>query len=215
VLTNYGALVAARGDLEGARRLLEEGLRAAREGGDVRYVGAALARLGAVALAAGAHEPAASRLEEALAVQRELGDSFSVAGTLLVLGQLEQEAGDHDAARSRLEESLEVAQAAGDRTGMCSALERLARLALAEGRPVRAVRIYGAVSVLRETVPVHPYELGRPDHDQALSAARSALGEAAFGSAWADGRALTLADVLGYAREAEPGLELASAEAGT
>jgi predicted ATPase/DNA-binding SARP family transcriptional activator len=200
-LTNHGMVIAHAGELERARRVTEEGLRAARDAGDARYIGAALARLGAIAFAVGDVERAEARLQAALALQRELGDTFMTPTTLAVLAQLAQAAGDRALARRRLEEILAIAEEAGDRTRMAQGLELLGHLAVSEGRSERAARIYGAVSVVREGFPPHPYELARPDHQHAIDEARAALGEEAFAAAWADGRAMTLADALAYARD--------------
>jgi DNA-binding NarL/FixJ family response regulator len=54
-----------------------------------------------------------------------------------------------------------------------------------------AVRLWGAVEVLREAagIPLSPIE--RADYERAIAAARTRLGEQAFAAAWAEGRAMT------------------------
>ena len=77
------------------------------------------------------------------------------------------------------------------------------RLAAAQGRPVRAARLYGCASVLRESVGIAPVRarLARPG--AGVARLRATLGEEAFAEAWAEGRALTLDESLDYALEEE------------
>jgi hypothetical protein len=59
--------------------------------------------------------------------------------------------------------------------------------------------------VLRETVGSHDW----PDREPNVAHLRSALGEEAFGEAWAQGRAMTLDESLDYALEAAADVETA------
>ena len=59
--------------------------------------------------------------------------------------------------------------------------------------------LLGAAAALREEsgVPVPASE--REDHDRAVAAARTTLGETAFAAAWAAGRALTMEEAVNEA----------------
>jgi tetratricopeptide (TPR) repeat protein len=64
-----GEILYVAGEFDAARRSLAEGLRAAREAGDVRNIARGLTALGAVALEQRDYDVATQRLEEALATQ--------------------------------------------------------------------------------------------------------------------------------------------------
>lgn len=69
------------------------------------------------------------------------------------------------------------------------------------GQPERAARRLGAAEAVREAIgtPVPPCE--RADHDRNMSALRGAMGKKAFAKARAEGRALTLEQVLAEPEE--------------
>ena len=190
-----------------ARRLLEEGLRGLREIGDVRSVGWVLAILAGIARGAGNTGRARRRVDEALAIQRELGDTWGIAEQLESLGLMSLEAGDHAAAGELLEESLPVARDARYRPLMAASLESLSRLAFARGQLGRAACLFGAASVLRDGVAVHPMQAARASQGHDVDAVHMAFGDDRFADAWAKGRALTLDEAVAYALDeslAEP-----------
>ena len=66
----------------------------------------------------------------------------------------------------------------------------------AEHDNLRAARLFGAAEGLRQAMgallpPVH-----RAEHDRSVAAVRTALGEGAFAAAWAEGRAMSLDEVV-------------------
>ena len=70
-------------------------------------------------------------------------------------------------------------------------LERIARLAAAQGDPVRALRLAAATAALREarSTPVPPIQ--QPELGRTVAAARGALSAEAAAAAWAEGRAMS------------------------
>ena len=77
----------------------------------------------------------------------------------------------------------------------------LARLALAEGQPQRAARLFGAWEVQQE-IYKDPLDLAdQEDTDREQAQVRAALGETAFAVAWAEGRAMSLEEAVAYALE--------------
>jgi hypothetical protein len=87
----------------------------------------------------------------------------------------------------------------GDRRGIAFSLEGLADVGLASGCAGRAACIWGAAERLREEIssPLAPFERGR--YLTQLAAARGALGDADFATAWQKGRAVTLEQAINYA----------------
>jgi hypothetical protein len=94
----------------------------------------------------------------------------------------------------------------GDRQNSASLLESFGFLAVAAGQDAdgarRAGRLYGAAESLREAIgwPRAPAEW--EEHEGQVAAARARLGEAAFATAWAEGRAMTLEQAIAHALEA-------------
>ncbi len=104
--------------------------------------------------------------------------------------------GDHVAARALFEESLAIAREVGYKLDIAFYLEGLAAVVTAQGEPAWAARLWGAAETLREAMgtPIPPVYRAR--YERSVSAARAQLGEKAFAAAWAEGRALTLEQVL-------------------
>ena len=65
----------------------------------------------------------------------------------------------------------------------------------------RAAQLYGAVAFLRDAIGA-PIPLNeRPSYDRDLAATRTALGDAVFEAAWAEGQVMTLEQAVAYALE--------------
>jgi non-specific serine/threonine protein kinase len=90
----------------------------------------------------------------------------------------------------------------GDRHMVAWCLDGLAGVAVAEGQPVRAARLFGAAEALREAIGAPMSAATRAAFERHVAAARAAAGEAAFAAAWAEGRTMTPEQALtaqGYA----------------
>jgi hypothetical protein len=83
-------------------------------------------------------------------------------------------------------------------------LDVYARLAVADGRYARAIRLWASASALRESVGVDACGVGWPDPQPTVVHLRSILGADVFAETWADGRAMTLDESLDYALENGP-----------
>ena len=155
-------MLAWRGELDEAERLIEESVRAARQLGNVRSVGNWLRALGVDR--AGRRDYARARLlfEESLALHRTLGDAWGISHSLSNLALVLLEARDDDTARSLLAESvaIELSRAIGWGSSSTSKFAQYWRLqrAAATGPSVSThVR-----SVLRESVGIDPSRLAGP-----------------------------------------------------
>ena len=109
------------------------------------------------------------------------------------------ETGDDDSARRLLAESVAIERESGERLGLAANLELYGRLAAAQDQPVRALRLYGQASILREAVGLDACEVGWPDPEPQVAELRAALDADVFAEAWEAGRALTLDESLDYA----------------
>jgi predicted ATPase len=199
-LSALAEVLRARSEFGKARLALEEGLRAARECGDIRNIGRILSVLGLVALAQDDHERARRLFEEALEVQRECRDTWNISRTLANLGLVAQARGDREEATRGVGKALVMQAESNDRDGVGTSLQLLAELAADAGRASRAVCLASAALVLREEAAAFPMNrLQRAGVD--VDALRAQLDEEAFEEAWSGGRSMMLDEVVRYALE--------------
>jgi len=128
---------------------------------------------------------------------RRLGNDLRLAVPLGYLGYLAPRRGDYATARSLFEESLMLWQGAHTHQwGIAWRLEGFAALAVLEGDPERAVRLFGAAEVVLESTNERLDWIDRLGYDQYVATAREQLGEAAFAKAWAEGRTMTMEQAI-------------------
>jgi tetratricopeptide (TPR) repeat protein len=202
-LDDLGMIAYEQGDLVRAERAFEESLAIGRDRDIPNHT---LLRLGRVAWYRGELKLARRRGEESLGIAEEKADREAISRALLLLGLVSQTEGDSATARSLLRRSLRLCQElAWGREPLewhpeaPEQLEALAAVDQAQGQLLRAARLLGAASTLREThgPPVPPID--RADWEQQVAAVRVALGEEAFAAAWAAGRAMSLEEALAFA----------------
>jgi tetratricopeptide (TPR) repeat protein len=168
--------------------------------GDVRGVADMLFALSVTDRLSGNLPSARRGAEEALRLHRELDDRFGITGSTFALGRALFELGEVDSARAQFLDGLEAAALMRDRTGMAIALDNLADLENAGGRPQRAMRLAGASESVKAAVggEAPPAMVHLPDPREV---ARRSLSEAEIEASRADGRAMTVEEALAYARE--------------
>lgn len=196
VLGNLGRLALRTGDAERALRLLEETLAVKRQIGDARGLAGTLTSLGRVAIQQGEYTHAIELLEEGLALKDALGDRHGRVTALAHLGWATFLLGDGERARVLLHESLRLGREIGARDRMAEVLESLAAVMAADGQLRDAAWIGGAAHALRAELghPLPPQ--GRFKHEEMEAAARAALGEHGFATAWSAGQAQDLDEVI-------------------
>ena len=189
VLNNLAALAMDVGDYPRARSFLQDSLAIKRDLGDAAGMATSLYNLGDAAVQLGEYAAALGLLEESLALFRRLSASHRIAQTLHSLGSVALRQGDFRAAEARFSEALALFQQAGDGWGQALCIEGLAEVSAASGQYARAIELFSAADGWRQAngAPVPPNDRG--DYDRALATSRAAVGEAAFVSAWAVGRA--------------------------
>jgi predicted ATPase/DNA-binding CsgD family transcriptional regulator len=151
----------------------------------------------------GDHRRARSLAERGLALCRETGDKHGTSIALLTLAGVAQAERDYEHARDLFEEGLTVSADLGNEADIVHCLEGLATVAGAEGRIVRAARLWGAAEALLEKIEaVYTYV---PDRsiNRSQVAARSQIDEAAWEAAWAGGRTMSLDQAVEYVLEQE------------
>jgi tetratricopeptide (TPR) repeat protein len=180
-----------------ARELAEEALGLFHDAGDRAGVAKALWVLGLIARDQDDVATGRARCQEAIAILRNLDDVFLLAWALYTLGQIEARAGNLDLCATLLGEALDLFATAEDQSGFVLVLDGLAILALLLGDRQRAARLAGAVATLEATTGTGL----NPANRTVLHVDPSSLrDEADTAAAWAEGRAMSSADAVAYAR---------------
>jgi len=187
-------------DHPSARAMLEQSVALYQEVGDPGGAAIALDRLGTEAHARGDGAAARTYYEQSLAQRQDVDDVL--AWTLHNLGRLAIEEGDAAQARPLLTRSIGILHTEGDTVGILHSLAAFARLALLEGRPVRALRLAAAVDVLGATIGATVQPTERAGFAWCQEAAQQALSAADVSAAGAEGRALTLRQAIAEALSA-------------
>jgi len=148
-------------------------------------------------------DSAVAQFEEGLALSRELGDLRNTSMSLFNLGMIEVMRRELDHSEVLLQEGVRIAREIGDRLGGLYYVWAFGTLSAMSGRPVRAARLWGAAEAQREQMgmALSKFDLAASGYEQDLAAVRSALDEAAFGAAWAEGRTMTFERAVEYALE--------------
>jgi predicted ATPase/two-component SAPR family response regulator len=153
-----------------------------RDLGDVEGAAWSLISLGTVARYQGEAERAATLLAESRALAEGIGFREGIAWCCEQIGLLAAVDGD-PAAITLLRRSLDLHGELRDRWRMSSVLEDLAAITLALDQARSAARLLGAAEAIREAIGTVIAPCERPQHLQAVAAARAALGEEAFAAA--------------------------------
>jgi predicted ATPase/class 3 adenylate cyclase len=179
---------------EGARHMAEAVDRF-RALGDDHYAELAMMNLGYFCQVLGDYERADALLGAALESARAAGNRAAQARAL---GQLATGARQRD----RLDEALELILQAlplwdefGDPAMTARDLRRLARILAHLGRAEEAARALSASEALREQVG-HMESWIPQENEEILALVHAQLDDGAFAEAWADGRKLTVGEVL-------------------
>ncbi len=198
-ISNLGWAALLGNELEKASALAEEAVTRGRALGDTGGVARALLILGLAAVVQHDHERALALHEESLMLGRKAGDSLAMAlslgvGAFASLGQ-----GDIQRARALCEEGFALSPQPRVMNVIAFLLHASAALASSQGRPARSARLWGAAESLGKTIGavLSPVELHV--YDPYIGAARTRLDEAAWEAAWAEGKAMTIEESVGYA----------------
>ncbi|MBC8138170.1 MAG: tetratricopeptide repeat protein, partial [Fibrella sp.] len=195
-LNNLGIVRRRRGDLDGARAVLEAAIRLARDANNQQSLAFGLNGLALVLIQAGQLSAAECQFTESLAIKRELKDRAGVISALANLGALATEQGKYDRALSLQSEALMLRIELGMQHGILESINGFALLAHATGASDRAATLLGAQVALGK-------KMGSPLPHATISdaeaAIRSALSEAMFQKAFVRGEAMTMTEATEFA----------------
>jgi predicted ATPase len=186
-----------QGDYRRATDLYEDSLALSRETGNKWRVAGVLNGLGVIAWREGDYERAERLLRESLDLRHEIGNVQWMAVAEDNLGDVLRSEGNISAALESYRRALAVlARALHPRVEVAETLRRFAAVAGLLGVAEKAAVLFGAAQALRESVGFMIPLLDRADHDREVAAVRGLLGEAAFSSAWAKGRELSVEEAI-------------------
>ena len=198
-LFNLGTVAVERGEHAAALAFAAECEACGRAWEQPVGIAEALHLRGAIAADRGDAAECERLQTEALALERPLG-LFRLRGSVLTeLGHALMDQGRAAEAREILAEVVQTTYRVGERVRFARALEGLAR-SVAVGLADDAVRLAAAAAALRDRLGVIPWPRDVRRSAALLRAARLALGEDAYQSAWVAGRMLTEADALELAQ---------------
>ena len=80
-------------------------------------------------------------------------------------------------------------------------LEDFAILAARQNQMERAARLFGALEPLYYLIRFHQSSIEQAEHNQAIAAARAALGEEVFAAAYEEDKTMSLDEAVAYALE--------------
>jgi non-specific serine/threonine protein kinase len=198
-LSNLGRVLYQLGDYVRARSLNEEGLAIFRAVGDRWGTARTLNNLGEIARLQGDFIAAQVIYEESLEVWRKLGHKVGIAWALHNLGYVAQHRGDYRLMEQLFRDSLALYREAGDKQGIAMCVAGLAGVVRAAVQPEWATRLLGAADALLEAIGAHLWPADRMEYDRHVAAVRAYLNENAFEAAWAEGRAMSLEQVVALA----------------
>ena len=204
-LLNLGVAVMVRGELERATSLIEDGLPLFRESGDKWGLARSLLCLGLVAMFREDYERAKALTEEGLAISRESGDvwcSNMALNQMALMALLREDFGRTEALGK---ESLELSRRSGMVHHIAFALHTAAALAGSRGQPVRSARLWGAAEALREAIGTAFSPMEQRVYEPYMAAARDQVEDAAWETAWSEGRAMDTDEAIEYALSEEEG----------
>jgi predicted ATPase/class 3 adenylate cyclase/Tfp pilus assembly protein PilF len=199
VLNNLGVVVSNQGNYQQAQTFLEESLARFQELEIKWGIAYALGNLGRAALCLGDYARATTQIEESLALCQELGDRDGVAECFARLGGVAAAQGDAERAASLYRKGLSLYQQVGDKPGVAECLKELAKVMRMLGQPGRAARLFGAAEALREAIKGFLLPDERASYGRSIAEVCAQLGEVAFATAWAEGRAMTLEQAVLFA----------------
>ena len=154
-----------------------------------------------IAMLRGDYEQAYALLYEMVTLANELGNRMGYLWTRVHVAHVALRAGDLADARDIFAETTRNFQKDGNTVGVVFAIEGIAGLAVAVGKPERAARLIGWADAHRERISNPRPFLEQAHMDQIIAACINKLGESAFSDLYQEGKEMSLDAVVNYALE--------------
>jgi len=141
-LNNYGAILDALGDKEGARQYLRESLEIRERIHDLQGIAYSTGNLAGLEFDSENYGEARQLFEKALQLARQIVDRLAIASSQASLGNVAFRLGDYDAARSYFQQSLDLRREISDRAGIITSTLRLGDVARSTRKYDDALALY-------------------------------------------------------------------------
>ncbi|HMA37026.1 MAG TPA: AAA family ATPase, partial [Chloroflexia bacterium] len=207
-LHHLGWIALEAGDATQAMVLYGEGLGLARTLADPRVLARALNNLGEVLRFQGQYAAAAEYYREYLALNRAEGFQMGIGAGLHNLGYVALHQGALAEAEERFAAAAAVFGQIGDQQGLADCLAGLASTAAQAGRWAVAAQLGAATRAQLAALGSQLQPPDRAEFERYQALAQAALTPAAWATAEARGRALTVAAALEVAQQAGLGADL-------
>ncbi len=194
-------LARRRGDTTAADRITAEGVELARVLNDESLVGRLYWYRAAAELEHGDAAMGLRWSKRSLDVYESTGDRHGTVWARFSIGDAQCRLGRWELAREPFEAAVTVAYESEEWKPLANCLDHLAAVAAATDNPLRAARLRGAADALWRSMSV-PLEVAyRPPHlEEAMGAARDALGDDTFEGESRLGAAMSLHEAVELAR---------------
>jgi tetratricopeptide (TPR) repeat protein len=144
-------------------------------------------------------EIAKGYFEQGLIIFKQLRHKGFETVMLSELGHIARVTGDLAQAKQVYKQTIPRYQDIGNRGAVAHQLECFAFIAIGEGQPQRAARLFGAAEALRQGVERHMNEREKVEYDQEMGNLRSLLTETDLNTLWSEGRSMTMGNAIDYA----------------
>jgi predicted ATPase/class 3 adenylate cyclase len=199
VLYSISSTYGMRSDPDAALPFSLEAVDLFRRAGDRHGLAVAESDVAWIKANAGDLDGGREAFEESLRLIREFDDKYNEATIIFGLANLESRAGNLDRAFELCFEAQDLFRALGDMTGVGLSLLALGNVALEAGDCERGLRLVGGAEKLREEFGGAPPST--IDMEDPRQACRDSLTPEEVRRAWEAGRAMSLEDLLAYARQ--------------
>jgi predicted ATPase len=197
-------LLASVKDVDKAKALFEKSLALFKGLGNKQGISNSLAMLGEIQLFQGDYVGAKPLLEESLTLGREIGlDTGWIIHNLNDLGYVEFFQGNYPGATSLFVDSLRMGKEEGNIRQIFKSLMGLASLNIEQGQVRVGASLFGAAAALREKKPFFISAIEKAGFANLVGKARTVSDEATFNSAWEEGQAKELSEVIENTPELE------------
>jgi len=198
-LNNLAIVVNILGDADTSSKLVAESLALRQELGDKRGVAQCLGMQADAAIKSRSYEAAQLALTEAVAIARALEDRWLMANLLGSSADVAIALTNYHTATNFVREAIKLINELQDRLGLATMLYRLARILVSQGQPTAAAILHGAEEALRKTIgsTLPPDYLAA--HNELVASLQAAQNKAAYATAWAEGQAMSLDEVIAHA----------------
>lgn len=193
-----GFLARGDGQTDSAEQHFQRGLEIALRVNKTPYLKAGcLSGLGSIALDRGDPATARKLKEDSLVIYEHMGDQWIIGLILWGIVQVCIVQKDYDRAKSALEEWARITLDLGNRWILPYILECHGCLAVADGRPEHAARVFGAAEVAREHFGTQFSPNEQALHESSIAGLRKILPEKELAVAWEAGRRTLPWDLIG------------------